>query len=115
AGNVHPPSPDGPPTPGAPAGFNPDAGYGYDLYASRFWATRTLFETGYDGPSPIVDPDFRLVDPDAPAKQTARLVGANLAPDPLRSLYYDAACQLLAPLGGLFEGEAAPIPCGASA
>lgn len=30
---------------------------GRDFYASRWWAHRTLFETDYDGESPIADPD----------------------------------------------------------
>lgn len=115
AGNVNPPSPDAPPVAGQAPGFNPDAGYGFDLYASRFWAMRTLLETRYDGPSPIVDPDFQLVDPDAPPKQTAQLVGANLSPDLLRSVYHDAAASVLEPHGGLFDGAPAPEPCGASA
>ena len=35
-----------------------------DLYASRYWALRHLFESRYDGPSPIADPDLAMVDPD---------------------------------------------------
>ncbi|MHC4590503.1 MAG: hypothetical protein ACYTAQ_14535 [Planctomycetota bacterium] len=33
----------------------------FDLYASRYWALRTLFETDHVGPSPIADPDLALV------------------------------------------------------
>ena len=35
----------------------------FDLYASRYWALRTLWETDRIGPSPIADPDLALVDP----------------------------------------------------
>ncbi|MBT8486223.1 MAG: amidohydrolase family protein [Phycisphaerales bacterium] len=71
----------------------------YDLYASRFFALRTLYETDADGPSPIADPDLAMVDPerydptDAPP-----LRGKQLPADLLRSLYHDAAHTLLEPL-----------------
>lgn len=70
-----------------------------DLYASRYWALRTLFETRYVGQSPIADPDLAMVDPqrwgpdDAPA-----LVGKALPADLLASVYHDAAAALLEPL-----------------
>ena len=51
----------------------------FDLFASRYWALRTLLETSYDGPSPIVDPDLPLVDPSLPATATAHLRGAGPA------------------------------------
>ncbi|MCC5831234.1 MAG: amidohydrolase family protein [Phycisphaeraceae bacterium] len=60
-----------------------------DLYASRFWCLRTLMETNYNGPSPIVDPDLSLVDSTQPRHATARLCGARLDPATLRSLYMD--------------------------
>jgi len=64
----------------------------FELYASRYWALRTLWETDYDGPSPIADPDLAMVDParfgptDAPT-----LRGKSLTPDLLRVLYSGAA------------------------
>ncbi|MDG1837479.1 MAG: amidohydrolase family protein [Phycisphaerales bacterium] len=64
----------------------------FDLYASRYWSLRTLFETTYDGESPIADPDLHMVSPetfdpfDAPA-----LRGKSLPPPLLRMLYHDAA------------------------
>lgn len=67
----------------------------FDLYASRYWALRTLMETAYDGPSPIVDPDLSLVDPSLPATSTARLRGAAIDPSTLASLYQSAAHRLL--------------------
>lgn len=67
-----------------------------DLYASRYWALRTLFETDYAGESPIADPDLKMVEPDAYDDLSApRLVGASLPADVLRSLYAQAATDLL--------------------
>ncbi len=67
----------------------------YDLYASRYWALRTLFETDYDGPSPIVDPDLNMVDPTQPADATAHLRGAALDDTLLQNVYHDAAATIL--------------------
>src|SRR5690606_8368514 len=47
----------------------------FDLFASRYWALRTLFETDYDGPSPIVDPDLHMMDETVDEKATAHLRG----------------------------------------
>lgn len=74
---------------------HPEAGFGYDLYASRYWALRTLLETDYNGPSPIVDPDLSKIDPCADPKATATLRGAALKPQQLRDVYHDAASALL--------------------
>ncbi|MFW6060457.1 MAG: amidohydrolase family protein [Phycisphaeraceae bacterium] len=68
---------------------------GFELYASRYWALRTLMETRYDGPSPIVDPDLSMVDPSLPEQSTATLRGAGLDEPTLRMLYHDAASDLL--------------------
>lgn len=68
----------------------------YDLYASRYWALRTLFESSYCGESPISDPDLHLVDStrhsplDAPTLQ-----GVSLDQETLHSLYYGAVKGLL--------------------
>ncbi|HEY3998955.1 MAG TPA: amidohydrolase family protein [Candidatus Xenobia bacterium] len=73
----------------------------FDLYASRYWALRTLWETDYDGESPIADPDLHLVDPTRHTDMDApRLSGKSLPPDLLRELYHDAASRLLDPLYG---------------
>jgi hypothetical protein len=74
---------------------NPDADYGFDLYASRYWSLRTLLETDYTGPSPIVDPDLHKVDPAADPKSTATLSGAGLQPSHLNDVYHDAAVAVL--------------------
>lgn len=72
-----------------------DTPSGFDLYASRYWALRTLLETDYDGPSPIVDPDIVMVDPDADPKSTATLRGCSLDAATLRDIYHDAAAKVL--------------------
>lgn len=71
----------------------------YDLYASRYWALRTLLETDHVGPSPIADPDLHLIRPgefsplDAPT-----LRGCQLPDDVLRALYFETALNLIEPL-----------------
>lgn len=64
----------------------------FDLYASRYWALRTMFETEYDGPSPIADTDLMLVRPDAHDEWSSpRLRGFALSPGVLDELYGQAA------------------------
>ena len=68
----------------------------FSLYASRYWALRTLFETNYYGESPISDPDLALVEPikystlDAP-----NLIGMELSQESLDWLYFKSAKKLL--------------------
>ncbi len=69
----------------------------YDLYASRYWALRTLLETSHDGESPIADPDLHLVDPERHTPLDApRLRGVALSNEALDELYFGAASRLLA-------------------
>lgn len=71
----------------------------FDLYASRYWAMRTLLETSHRGPSPIADPDLAMVEPDRYIETDAPpLTGHALPPDLLRSIYHDAAHDLLEPM-----------------
>jgi predicted TIM-barrel fold metal-dependent hydrolase len=71
----------------------------FNLYASRYWALRTLWETDYDGESPIADPDLAMVEPDRFTEFDAPpLRGRSLPHDLLRTLYHDAAAALLDPL-----------------
>lgn len=64
----------------------------FDLYASRYWALRTMFETEYDGESPIADPDLAMVEPEKyDADSAPRLVGHSLPKDVLESIYRDTA------------------------
>jgi hypothetical protein len=68
----------------------------FDLYASRYWALRTLLETDYDGESPIADPDLALVEPDRYDEMDAPpLRGMSLPPELLKAIYHDAAHDLL--------------------
>ncbi len=68
----------------------------FDLYASRYWALRTLWETGFDGPSPIADGDLKMVDPDRHTDESSpRLCGKALPADLLRALYHDNATRVL--------------------
>lgn len=66
----------------------------FDLYASRFWALRALMETGYDGPSPIVDPDLHMMDPRLPSDSTPTLRGVGLDAAVLREIYHENAWRL---------------------
>lgn len=71
----------------------------FDLYASRYWALRRLWETDRQGESPIADPDLAMVDPTSHDEMSApMLVGKSLPVDLLRVLYHDAAAALLEPL-----------------
>ncbi len=84
---------DGPRGMGAQAASTDEA---FDLYASRMWALRTLFETDYDGESPIADPDLAMVDPDShDAMSAPALQGKGLPAETLRTLYHDAAVTLI--------------------
>ncbi|MEO0588325.1 MAG: hypothetical protein AAF078_11885, partial [Planctomycetota bacterium] len=74
-----------------PIEITDDAGYGVELYGSRFWAMRTLCETDYDGPSPIVDPDLSMADASVDPKSIATLRGAGLGTEVLAALYHDNA------------------------
>ena len=74
----------------------------FDLYASRYWALRTLWETDHDGPSPIADPDLAMVSPERHGPMDSpRLRGKSLPADLLRSLYADAAAGFAARAGEL--------------
>ncbi|MEO1009030.1 MAG: hypothetical protein AAFX79_10705 [Planctomycetota bacterium] len=68
----------------------------FDLYASRYYALRTLFEFEHDGPSPIADPDLAMVDPDRYDEMASPpLPGSAMPADELRTLYNGAATNLL--------------------
>ena len=68
----------------------------FELYASRYWALRTLWETGYEGESNIADPDLAMIDPEAHDGMSApRLAGKCLPKDLLREFYQGAAARLM--------------------
>jgi predicted TIM-barrel fold metal-dependent hydrolase len=68
----------------------------FELYASRYWALRTMFETDYDGPSPIADPDLKMTEP---AKyndlSSPRLRGISLPESVLRKIYHENAHRVV--------------------
>ena len=67
----------------------------HDLYASRYWALRMLWEGVGETPSPIADPDLAMVAPDRHSPNDAPLLrGITVPPDLLRDLYRDAALRL---------------------
>lgn len=69
------------------------------LYASRYHALRTFWETGYAGPSPIADPDLAMVDPARFTPMDSPLLrGQKLAAPLLQALYRGAAQDLIARL-----------------
>jgi len=71
-------------------------GEAFDLYASRYWAFRTLFETDFNGASPIADPDLKMQDPRTYDDFSAPpLRGCRLPRPVLESLYRSAAVDLL--------------------
>lgn len=72
----------------------------FDLYASRYWALRAMFETDYDAESPIADPDLAMVEPERFGPMDApRLQGLGLPKDLLKVMYHDAAAAMLGQVG----------------
>lgn len=68
----------------------------FDLYAGRYLALRTMWETGYDGPCFFADGDLHMVEPGRySVTDAARLVGQSLPEGLLRGLYHDNAVRLL--------------------
>jgi len=68
----------------------------FDLYASRYYALRTMFETSYKGESPIADPDLKMVEPDRYDDMAApQLQGFAFPRDLLADLYHNAAAKLM--------------------
>ncbi len=67
-----------------------------DHYVSRYWCQRTLWESTWEGHSPISDPDFVRGDG---VRQTPTLRGIGLPSDVLRQVYVENARKLLG-LGG---------------
>lgn len=67
-----------------------------ELYASRYYALRTMLETGYDGPSPIADPDLVLEDASRYTAMSApRLGGLSLPREVLELVYAGNAARVV--------------------
>jgi hypothetical protein len=62
-------------------------------YVSRYWCQRTLWESDWEGPSPIADGDYKPAQGEPP-QPTLR--GVNLPPATLEQVYYRNAQALLA-------------------
>jgi hypothetical protein len=60
-------------------------------YVSRYWCQRTLWESAWEGRSPIADPDY--TPPGEPA--TPLLRGLHLPDDVLRQVYHANTRRLL--------------------
>jgi predicted TIM-barrel fold metal-dependent hydrolase len=65
-------------------------------YVSRYWCQRTLWESTWEGSSPIADPDFT---PGESGPRTPTLRGVGLPPDVLRRVYVENARHLLSLAG----------------
>lgn len=67
----------------------------FDLYASRYFSLRLLFESDYQDESPIADPDLAMVDPTKYGPMDAPLLrGSRFSPAMLRTIYSGAAAGL---------------------
>jgi hypothetical protein len=67
----------------------------FDLYASRYFALRTLWETDTSMRSPIADPDLHMIDPSVDPMASPMLRGHETPAALLRSLYADGARSFL--------------------
>jgi hypothetical protein len=81
------------PSPMGDLADSPEAAW--ELYASRYWCLRAMFETEYDGESPVADPDLAMVDPQKYDGMSApRLRGIGLTREVLTDLYRDNAVRV---------------------
>lgn len=67
----------------------------FDLYASRYWALRKLWETNYIGESPIADPDLAMVDPANFDDMSAPVLHGHSMPDEVLDVFYTGAAEAL--------------------
>lgn len=88
------PSKQNPQHPKADQANSPESAF--ELYASRYWALRTLWETSYEGPSPISDGDLKMLEPDSYGDMASPpLRGVGLPRDVLEELYFGAATRVI--------------------
>lgn len=81
------------PSPMGDLADSPEAAW--ELYASRYWCLRTMFETDYAGESPVADPDLAMVEPGRfDAMSAPPLRGLGLARDVLEDLYRNNAVNI---------------------
>jgi predicted TIM-barrel fold metal-dependent hydrolase len=67
----------------------------FDLYASRYWALRALWETDWELESPISDPDLAMVDPSRDLHDAPALRGMALPAGLLAEFYGAASARLV--------------------
>ena len=67
----------------------------FELYASRYYALRTLFETNYLGESPIADPDLAMIDPDQYTEMDAPKLRGKAFPAEILPMLYRGAAERL--------------------
>ena len=65
----------------------------FELYASRYWALRTMFETNYRGESNIADPDLKMCDPDQYDDMSAPALHGHGLPESVLRILYRGACK----------------------
>ena len=66
----------------------------FELYASRYFALRSLFESDYVGESPIADPDLNRIDPQRYEPMDAPMLkGHQLSAELLETIYRNAAAD----------------------
>ncbi len=72
------------------------AGEAFELYASRYWAMRTVLEGAGDRESPIADTDLMMLEPERYDAMSAPVLrGHGLSEATLRSVYRDAPGAVL--------------------
>jgi predicted TIM-barrel fold metal-dependent hydrolase len=64
-------------------------------YVSRYWCQRTLWESDWEGRSPIADPDFTPGPADPEGVTTPLLRGLNLPAEVLEQVYHKNARRIL--------------------
>jgi hypothetical protein len=78
-----------------------------DHYASRYWSHRTLWESSWEGPSPIADPDYK---PAPGGWATPPLRGLHLPDEVLEKVYCGNAERILQRRSPAAEAVAAASP-----
>jgi len=67
----------------------------FDLYASRYWALRTLWEKNIEVASPIADPDLAMVEPAKHGPLDAPMLRGMALPRELLEVFYHRAASTL--------------------
>ena len=75
----------------------------FDLYASRFWALRSVIGGGYAGPSPIADGDLAMVDPARYSPDDAPMLRGVALPDGVLDKIMFANAERV--VGGWWDGH----------